>query len=108
MPDNPRVHSVPIPVYRIDCGQGGRDAGGDGDHRRAGAVKAAIFCRKTHPFRHARLGIPWRYCRRGRIIFPWPRITIACPGPAVVMTKAGEARVVVRGETYEDLADRDV
>ena len=27
------VHSVPIPVYRIDCGQGGRDAGGDGDHR---------------------------------------------------------------------------
>jgi len=30
------------------------------------------------------------------------------PRPAVVMTKAGEARVVVRGETYEDLADRDV
>lgn len=30
------------------------------------------------------------------------------PRPAVVMTKEGEARVVVRGETYADLADRDV
>lgn len=29
------------------------------------------------------------------------------PRPAVVMTKDGKARVVVRAETYEDLADRD-
>ncbi len=29
------------------------------------------------------------------------------PRPAVVMTKDGEARVVVRAETYEDLIDRD-
>ena len=30
------------------------------------------------------------------------------PRPAVVMTRDGRARVVVRAETYEDLADRDV
>ena len=29
------------------------------------------------------------------------------PRPAVVMTKDGKARVVVRAETYEDLIDRD-
>ena len=38
----------------------------------------------------------------------WRATTTACRGPPVVFCRDGEARVVVRRETYDDLTARDV
>ena len=68
--------------------------------------------RRAHRGRRPRRPAPGRrgrHARDGRATATrWPTTTTACRAPPVVFCRDGDARVVVRRETYDDLLARDV
>ena len=80
-------------------GPGGRKALRERGHRRQGRVRARG--------RAARETL-WRCPARAPTAAAWRATTTTCPRPPVVAVRDGEARVIVRRETEDDLLALDV
>ncbi len=107
MPDNPRYILYQSPYTALIANRAGEAA--DRTVTIAGrCCESGDLIQENAPLQHCEPGDILAVLATGAYNLSMSSNYNRLPRPAVVMTRDGEARVVVRAETYEDLADRDV